>query len=151
MDIKFEIKKIKFKGKKCYQLIIHKNNDLYSKLFQSIEKLCIQNLFSKNSISSVYGLYMYYDYQQYYYIFSETRKEILNRKTEFLKNYSKITTVKSLSKHINLNEFKLHFKLKKYGLVDDNDLIFELEDLEDVKLYLMEYFNAIDMFNKLTI
>ena len=148
MDIKFEVKKIKFKGKKNYQLIIYKNNDLYSKLFEGTARLPIKDLFSRNSINPIHDLYMY---QQYYYIFDEFRKTILSEKIKFLKKYSEISTIKSLSKHINVNEFKLHFKLKKYGLIDDNDLIFESEYLEDLKLYLMQYFNAIDIFNKLII
>lgn len=67
----------------------------------------------------------------------------------FLNKYSKIETIQLLSRYSKLNEYKLYFKLKQFGLIDDNELIFESNNLNQIKNYLQLRFNAIDILMKL--
>ena len=71
-------------------------------------------------------------------------------KESFMEKYSKIDTIELLSKYIGLNEFRLQHELKRYGLVDEYELIFKSNDIEDLKKYLSKYFDSVHILSKLT-
>lgn len=133
MDIEFNFSKIKYKGKRRYKLTIFLNKNLYTSMFNNNY---IFNLIKARGNSKFNA--------QPIIQFVMDKNKIL-----FLNKYSKIETIQLLSRYSKLNEYKLYFKLKQFGLIDDNELIFESNNLNQIKNYLQLRFNAIDILMKL--